>query len=190
MTMPPFSELSLNILDIAQNSIRANASLIEISLEINTRLNSLVIVIRDNGEGFNPDDCQKSKKADKGGENRNGFGLALFKESAEITGGNFEIKSKIGFGTVVTAEYVLDSPYRKPIGDINATIEALILCCNDFDIVYTCKIDGEGFTVSTAEIKDVLSDIPLHTPEVMEYIRHCLKESTDSINKNKNFLKG
>lgn len=188
--MKAFSELSLNVLDIAQNSIRAKATLIEIHLKVQTDKNSLLITIKDNGQGFDLNEYEKAKIRFVDGEKRNGSGISLFKESAEITGGSFELASKIGTGTELTAEYVLNSPNRAPVGDINATVEALILCCNDTDFIYTYEVDGEGFTLDTAQMKDILFGIPLQTPEVLEYIRCFLKENTDTVNKNKNFLKG
>lgn len=188
--MTAFGELSLNVLDIAQNSIRANATLIEITLDVQTDINSLSITIKDNGHGFDPDEYEKGKKTCTYGDRRNGMGISLFRESAEIAGGDLKITSQKGSGTSLTANYALDSPYRMPIGDINATVEALILCCKDTDFIYTYKVDGEGFTLDTAQMKSILSDIPIQTPEIMEYIRCFLRENTDIINKNKNFLKG
>lgn len=188
--MTAFSELSLNVLDIAQNSIRAKATLIEITLEVRTDLNSLSITIKDNGQGFDPNEYEKGKKTGTYGDRRNGMGISLFRESAEITGGDLKIASQKGSGTSLTANYALDSPYRTPIGDINATVEALILCCKDTDFIYTYMVDGESFTLDTAQMKSILSDIPIQTPEIMEYIRCFLRENTDIINKNNNFLKG
>lgn len=185
-----FGELSLNVLDIAQNSIRAKASLIEIAIEARTDLNSLLITIKDNGEGFDPSEYEKGKKNRTYGDGRNGLGISLFKKSAEITGGDLKITSQKGSGTSLTANYALDSPYRMPLGDINATVEALILCCKDTDLIYTYTVNGEGFTLDTAQIKSILFDIPLQAPEIMEYIKCFLKENTDIINKNNNFLKG
>lgn len=188
--MQAFSELSLNVLDIAQNSIRAKATLIEINIKVRTDRNFLSITIKDNGHGFDLNGYEKAKTRYVKGEKRNGFGISLFKESAEIAGGSFEIVSQTGMGTRLTAKYALDSPNRAPVGDINATVEALILCCKDTDFIYTYEVDGEGFTLNTAEIKSKLPGIPVQTPEILEYIRCFLKENTDIVNKNKNFLKG
>lgn len=185
-----FNELSLNVLDIAQNSIRAKATLVEIILEVRTDDNSLSITIKDNGLGFDLGKYEKGRKNRTYGDRRNGMGISLFRESAEITGGDFKITSQKGSGTSLTANYALDSPYRMPVGDINATVEALILCCKNTDFIYTYKVNGESFTLDTVQMKSILSDIPLQTPEVMEYIRCFLKENSDIINKNNNFLKG
>lgn len=188
MTM--FDELSLNVLDIAQNSIRAKATLIEIAIEVRTDLNLLSITIKDNGQGFDREEYEKGKTKHTYGDRRNGMGISLFRESAEITGGDLKITSQKGSGTSLTANYALDSPYRMPMGDINATVEALILCCKDTDFIYAYKVDGESFTLDTAQMKDILFDVPIQTPEIMEFIRCFLRENTDMINKNKNFLKG
>lgn len=184
----PLKELSLNVLDIAQNSIRAEASLIEISLEISTAENLLKITVKDNGIGFDERIHGASRNNNTSHEKRNGFGIPLFRKSAEETGGRFCITSQKRNGTVVSAVYILNHPDRTPIGDISATIEALILCCRDIDFIYTYKVDDESFILDTARIKELLEDIPITSPEVMEYIRMFLKDNTDRINKT--FLKG
>ena len=87
-------ELSLNILDIAQNSIKANASLLEILLEETNE--TLRITITDNGCGMTPEIL--ARVTDPFCTTRTtrkvGMGLPLFKMEAEQTGGNLEISSK------------------------------------------------------------------------------------------------
>lgn len=46
------TEISLNILDVAENSTRAQASLVEISVEIDTKANRLYVMIKDDGCGM------------------------------------------------------------------------------------------------------------------------------------------
>ena len=46
-----FPEISLNILDVVQNSIGARASLVEITVSIDTTADTLTVIIRDDGRG-------------------------------------------------------------------------------------------------------------------------------------------
>ena len=102
-------EISLNILDVAQNSISAGAALTEISVVIDTASDSLTVVIKDNGCGMNEEQLKavtdpfyttrKTRKV--------GLGVPFFKMAAEITGGSFEISSAVGKGTTVKAVFGL-----------------------------------------------------------------------------------
>ncbi|MCM1053942.1 MAG: ATP-binding protein [Bacteroides sp.] len=183
------TELSLNVLDVVQNSIRAKASLTVISVEIHTDENSLVITIEDNGAGMDKETL--SRAADPFFTTRStrktGLGLPFFKMSAESTGGSFAIASEKGKGTRVTARYVLDSADRMPLGDMPSVMEALALCNTDIDFVYNYSVDGEGFTFDTVKIKEILEGVPLTAPEVKKFIREFLRENTDEINKKKTF---
>ena len=183
------TELSLNVLDIAQNSVKAKASLIEISVDISTAENKLVIIIKDNGCGMDEETVKRvidpfyttrtTRKV--------GLGVPFFKMSAEMTGGSFNISSEKGKGTEVTAEYVLDSIDRMPLGDMPSTIETLVLYNTDIDFIYRYEVDGEGFELNTVQMKDILGGVPLDTPDVAEYIKEFLRENTETVNKEKTF---
>lgn len=121
------TEISLNILDVAQNSVRAEASLIEISVNIDSATDRLEIIIRDNGCGMTPE--QVESVTDPFFTTRTtrkiGLGIPFFKQSAELTGGSFGIKSEVGKGTETAAVYVLSSIDRMPLGNMTQTIHSL-----------------------------------------------------------------
>ena len=98
-------ELSLNVMDIAQNSISAGAGLITIEVREDRGEDTLSISIRDNGRGMTPE--QVEHVTDPFFTTRTtrsvGLGVPLFKMEAEMTGGSFSIQSKLGEGTVTTA---------------------------------------------------------------------------------------
>ena len=104
-------ELSLNILDVAQNSITAGASLITIEVNENTVDHTLLIGIYDNGKGMSEE--QVRSVIDPFFTTRTtrkvGMGIPLFKMAAEQTGGKLEIKSELGVGTEVRAYFKTDS---------------------------------------------------------------------------------
>jgi hypothetical protein len=189
-------EIALNILDIAQNSVKAGASLIEIAVGIDTEADTLTVKIADNGCGM--DEEQLRKVTDPFFTTRTtrkvGMGVSFFKMAAELTGGSFEIRSQKSSGTAVRAVFVLSSIDRMPLGDVNGVIEQLIVFDGSQgdsppDFTYSYDLDGAGFTLSTAEIRELLGggDIPLSAPDVKLFIREFLKENTDEINNGRVF---
>ena len=50
-------EISLNILDVAENSIRAQASLVEIEVDVQPAQDILAVTIRDNGRGMTAEEA-------------------------------------------------------------------------------------------------------------------------------------
>ncbi len=176
-------ELSLNVMDVAQNSVRAEASLVTITVNESDREDSLRISIGDNGCGMTEEQVQQvidpffttrtTRKV--------GLGVPLFKLSAEQTGGSFDIQSKPGAGTTTTATYVKSHVDMTPLGDINSTVEILIRCNPDIDFVFTHSTDLGSFTLDTRELREVLGDVSLDTPDVLEWIHAYLEEQTQII---------
>ena len=178
-------ELSLNILDIAQNSVKAKATLIEISVTENTDLDNMVITVKDNGCGMT--DEQIKKVIDPFYTTRTtrkvGLGVPFFKMAAELTGGSFNIESKVGAGTEVSAVFVLSSIDRMPLGDMAATMTALIGCNPDIDFVYIYEINGKQMLADTRSFREILGDIPLSEPSVLEFIGDFIKENSAELAK-------
>ncbi|HIQ59762.1 MAG TPA: ATP-binding protein [Candidatus Merdivicinus intestinavium] len=171
-------ELSLNVLDIAQNSVRANASLVTISVLERTADRFLEISVADDGCGMTEE--QVSHVMDPFFTTRTtrkvGLGVPFFKMSAEATGGSFSIVSQVGKGTTTTARYNTGHIDMLPVGDMNATILSLITMNPDMDFVYRHERDGRVYTLDTRELKAVLEDVPLNTPEVAAFLKESLEE--------------
>ncbi len=123
-------ELSLNVMDVAQNSVRAQATLVFITVEDSDKNDSLTITIEDNGCGMTEE--QVAQVIDPFFTTRTtrkvGLGVPLFKMSAEQTGGSFSIESEVGRGTKTQASYVKSHVDMTPLGDINSTVSILIRC--------------------------------------------------------------
>lgn len=176
-------ELSLNVLDIAQNSIRAGASLTTIRVEEDTAANELAISIEDDGCGMTEE--QVKQVTDPFYTTRTtrkvGLGVPFFKMAAEMTGGSFTLRSVPGEGTCLTARFVRDSIDRMPLGDMCGTVCILIRMNPSLDFRYIRALDGKSFTVDTRELRKILGDVPLDTPEVMEWIQDFIMEQTDEL---------
>ncbi|MBR4890207.1 MAG: ATP-binding protein [Clostridia bacterium] len=178
-------ELSLNILDIAQNSISANASLITIEVAENTVKNTLLIGIYDNGKGMSEE--QVKSVIDPFFTTRTtrkvGMGIPLFKMAAEQTGGGLEIQSELGVGTQVRAQFKTDSVDFTPLGDVASTIQMLITMNTDRDFIYKHSVNEKEFVCDTREIKEILGDVPLDTYEVSQWLKDFITENTEVLYK-------
>lgn len=172
-------EISMNILDVAQNSIRAGASLIEISVAIDEKEDAMTVVIKDDGCGMTK--TQIAKVEDPFFTTRTtrkvGLGVPFFKLAAEASGGSFLITSEVGKGTTVSAVFGYRHIDRMPLGDISATIHTLITFNPDIDFVYKYSYNGKYFELDTREFKSVLDGVPLDMPEVSAYIMEYLQEN-------------
>ena len=178
-------ELSLNILDIAQNSISAGAPLITIEVNENTAQHTLLIGVYDNGKGMSEE--QVKSVIDPFFTTRTtrkvGMGIPLFKMAAEQTDGSLEIKSEIGVGTEIRAIFKTDSVDFTPLGDVASTIQMLITMNTDRDFVYKHSVNGKEFVCDTRELKAILGDVPLDTYEVSQWILEFIKENTEVLYK-------
>ena len=176
-------ELSLNILDIAQNSISAGASLTEIVVDENTKDKTLLIGIYDNGCGMTEE--QVKSVIDPFFTTRTtrkvGMGIPLFKMSCEQTGGKFTIESEKGVGTKINALYKTDSIDFTPLGDIASTIVTIVSMNSDKEFLYKRVLDDKEFIFSTIEIKKILDGVPLSEPSVMSWIEQYLNEQHNEL---------
>lgn len=179
-------ELSLNVLDIAQNSIVANASLITLDVTADTAQDVLTIRIEDNGKGMTPQQLQQVRDPffTTRTTRKVGMGVPLFRMAAEMTGGSLDIESQLGVGTAVTARFGLSHIDRMPLGDMCSTVSALIRLNPQIDFVYRHTNDGQTFCLDTRELREQLGDVPLDEPDVMEWIQAYLEENYQAIGAN------
>ncbi len=176
-------ELSMNILDIAENSVRAGAALIEVTVDECLSKDLMTVTVADNGCGMTQE--QLNNVIDPFYTTRTtrkvGLGVPFFKMAAELTGGNFEIQSTAGKGTVITARFVRSSIDRMPLGDINETIYTLIHCNPQIDFVYTRRFDNDVIQLDTREFRRILDGVELNDPTVSKFIRDFLAENTSDL---------
>lgn len=178
-------ELSLNILDIAENSVRAGSSLIEITVSVRPESDTLTIVIRDDGCGMTEEQVKHVQDPffTTRTTRKVGLGVPFFKQAAESTGGSFRIDSKPDKGTTVTAVFGLSHIDRMPLGDISATIHMLVVFNEHIAFRYTYEYGERKFVLDTREMREVLGEgISFSEPEISGFIKEYLetnKRETD-----------
>ena len=175
-------ELSLNILDITENSVKAKASLTEIYIKEDD--NTLILEIRDNGCGMseetlnavtNPFYTTRTTR-------KVGLGIPLLKLACEQTGGKLEISSKLkteistDHGTDVKALFNKTHLDFTPLGDVISTLVTLIQGHPDVDFLFIHTAPSLEVCLDTREIRTILEDVPLNSFEVLEWIKGYLEE--------------
>jgi anti-sigma regulatory factor (Ser/Thr protein kinase) len=180
MTM---EDLSLHILDIAENSIAAGAHNLSITVHEDVSRDTLRIEITDDGNGMSPEIAEQA--ADPFYTTRTtrrvGLGLALLREAATMANGAMEIQSTPGFGTTVTATFQLRHIDRKPLGQMAETIMALIAASAQIDVLYTHSRDGKRIVFDTKEVRNELAGIPLNSVEALSIIREHLTQEESTL---------
>lgn len=177
-------ELSLNILDVAENSVKARATLTQILLS--EAANTLTLTIADDGCGMDAETV--GRVTDPFYTTRTtrsvGLGLPLLKLEAEMTGGGLEVTSRHeaehpnDHGTTVTAVFHTDHIDCPPLGDVIATMTTLIQGHPDTDFLFRHEREGrESVELDTRELRLVLEDVPLDSYEVLQWIQGFLTES-------------
>jgi len=176
-------DLSMHILDIVQNSIRAKAKLIGIEIIESPDENRLTVSISDDGKGMESE--QLKQATDPFYTSRTtrkvGLGLSLLKQNTEMTGGTFRIESESGKGTRVTAIFVFNHLDRPIIGDLVGTLLILICSSSHTDYVFKHQTAGGTFELDTRDIRQTLEDVPLNHPDVRQFLKEMLLENLEQI---------
>ncbi len=179
-------ELSLHILDIAQNSITAGASLVNIIVGESAFSDAITIDIIDDGCGMSKELLARviSPFTTSRTTRKVGLGIPMFKHGAESCGGSFEIDSVEGAGTSLRAVYQLSHIDRPPLGDIAETILTLIVCNPDKpDFEFAYKTDDGEYRLDTREIREILDGVPLNEPDVVSWLKENLTEGIEDARK-------
>ena len=148
-------DLSLHILDLVENSLRAGAKLIGISVFEDMEQDLLTVEIRDDGKGMDPQTCSQAADAffTTKPRRRVGLGLALLAMAAKQAGGGLHISSLPGVGTTVRATFRLSHPDCKPLGDMSATLETLVAANPEVDFIYEHRRGAEVARLDTRKVR-------------------------------------
>lgn len=181
-------ELSLNVLDIAENSVKARATLIRIALEETS--DTLTLTIADNGCGMTEEvlrgvvdpfyTTRTTRKV--------GLGIPLLKMAAEQTGGQITLTSRHesvypdSHGTEVVAVFYKNHIDFTPLGDIVSTVTTLIQGSPEIDFEFLHVSDRFRVELDTRQLREILGEeIPLNSPEIMRWIAQYMGEQYENL---------
>ena len=176
-------ELSLHILDIAENGITAGADCIQILINEAPDKDLLTIVIEDNGHGMPAEKLQKPSDPfiTSRTTRRVGLGLSLLAAAADRCDGKLKIETEAGRGTRIEATFRYNHIDRAPVGDMAATITTLIMGNPQVDFVYTHIIDSKDFVLDTRELKADTQDQSLTDPVLIYHLTQSIRKSIEEL---------
>ncbi len=179
-------ELSLNILDVAENSVKAGATLTQILIDETADM--LTLTFKDDGCGMSEEvvksvidpfyTTRTTRKV--------GLGVPLLKLAAEQTGGALRVQSRTAeqfpddHGTEVCATFYKNHLDFTPLGDVTASVTTLIQGHPDTDFLFEHKMPAGTVTLDTRELREVLGDVPLDTYDVIKWIEGYLAEQYEN----------
>lgn len=172
-------ELSMHILDIVMNSVKAQARLIEVEIEDSIKKNILKITIKDNGKGMNEEILNNVVNPFFTTRNTRkvGLGLPMLKEACERCNGDFNIFSELGKGTTVIASFERNNIDRAPLGSIGVTIMTIINSLENCELIYYHKTDKNSFQLNTSQIKEILDGVDIKSNEIMLWLKEYVDEN-------------
>lgn len=168
-----------HILDIVENSIRAQAKQIEVLISIKTSSNILKLSFVDDGKGMSEEVINKLQNPffSTRKTRRIGMGIPLLTQNCEMSGGRVSISSKEGRGTTLVATFEYDNLDRPPLGDIPDAIYFLTTQHPEIRFIFDYTFNTDTYRWDTKEIKETLEDIPLNAPEVKEALMDLLRNN-------------
>ncbi len=170
-------ELALHLLDIAENSVAAEAGTVWITVEEDHAADRLRITVEDNGRGMDAE--MVARVTDPFVTSRTtrkvGLGIPLLKAAAEACNGFLTLTSTPGKGTQVVVEFQHSHIDRMPLGNLAATILTLVVGSPQVHWVFRYRVDGQEYEFDDAPVKAALGDVPLSEPAVLGYLRDALE---------------
>ena len=176
-------DFSLHILDLVENSISAEAKLIEIKIDEDSDKDCLTIEIKDNGKGMSQE--MVAKVLDPFVTTRTtrhvGLGLSLFAQDARDCNGEATIRYELGGGTTLVGRFQLSHIDLKPWGSMVNTVLTLVVGNPGIDFYYHHHKNGFEYVLDTRVIKKELDGVPLSNPEVVNLLKNDLKDNLNQI---------
>ncbi|MCL2044144.1 MAG: sensor histidine kinase [Treponema sp.] len=155
------------ISDITQNGCESGAKLVE--LEITEGGGEFRFVVRDNGKGMTKE--QLSRAIDpfvtdgiKHPHRKVGLGLPFLIQTAEQSGGGWDIQSEKGEGTTITAWFDTGNVDMPPIGDVPGMFRTILMFEGEGEVIIrrSKKLDGEDeldYEIVKTELVEALGGI-------------------------------
>ncbi len=176
-------DLSLHILDLMQNSIRAEATVVSLSVLLDDN-GILSIIIEDDGTGMSEELLSRvmSPFATTRTTRKVGLGIPMMAENCRLAGGDLQLESALGKGTKLTATMDTASIDCLPLGDLPGTVTTLVTMNPDKpEFVLHCQSPKGEMQFDTREIREALQGVPFSEPEIAAWMLESLREEIEPI---------
>jgi len=171
-------ELALHLLDIAENSVSAEARRIHIEVTEDESTDRLTMMVQDNGKGMSPE--MAARVVDPFVTSRTtrkvGLGIPLLKAAAEACNGGLTIESELGKGTRIFVDFKRSHIDRMPLGDLAGTFITLLIGSPEVHWLLTYRFNARVFEFDSEPVREVLGDVPMTEPSILAYIRNMIQD--------------
>ncbi|NLT58415.1 MAG: ATP-binding protein [Clostridiales bacterium] len=176
----PMQELSLHILDLAQNAVEAGAQFVGITLSEDPARGTLSVAVSDNGRGMDAKTLARAsdRHFSTKPHSQGGLGLPLFRLAAEQTGGRMWMASAPGFGTTVFATFYTGHPAYRKVGNMTETFVILMVGHPGLSLSYTRSCGERSFSLSTDQMRQTLGQVPLSAGPVVKWTAMTIEQQT------------
>lgn len=180
-------DLSLHLLDIAENSIRAGATKITMGISEDVKGNWLFFNVQDNGKGMS--EAMRKEVTNPFVTSRTvrkvGLGLPLLAQRCDLCEGELKIESKEGKGTAVRAKMRYNHIDRVPLGDIGSTLMTLIMAHPYIHYIYHHQYNDKTFKLDSIEVQEVLGkDVSLQNIQVLLWLKDYANQNIQDLKNN------
>lgn len=175
-------DLSLHVLDLAENALAAGATRIGIAVNENEKRDLLVLRVTDDGRGMTAE--EKKRALDPfftTKRKRTGLGLALLAQTAGLCGGAVAVESARMKGTKITARFRYHHIDRPPLTKMAETMMMLVFGHPEVDIRYRHRRNGRVFAFGSRGFFDRAGAGSAWNPELIEAARKTLRRGLKKI---------
>lgn len=179
--------ISDHVLDIVQNSVEANATVIEIIVAEDNFRDIYSLQINDNGCGMDEETLQKAANPffTSRTTRKVGLGLPLLKQNALASNGTFKINSELHKGTRVKAEFQLTHIDRPPVGNIGETIYLFLATSPYIRLIYSHHTLAGNYTFNSDELMEVIGEVSLKQADIKTAIIELINNNLEEIKASK-----
>jgi hypothetical protein len=176
-------ELSLHLLDIAENSIAAGAKNITIEIDEDSNTDLLKLKVEDDGRGMSEEMTRQvvDPFVTSRTTRKVGLGIPLLKEAAEACNGSLTLTSEIGIGTRIFVTFQRSHIDRMPLGDISTTFLNLLVSNPEIHWTFAYKFNNLIYKFDDVEIKETIGDVPLTEPEILTILRQMINTGIEEV---------
>ena len=177
-------EICLHLLDIAENSVAAQASSITIRVEEDLVADRLAASVQDDGRGMDAENLARAVDpfCTSRTTRKVGLGIPLLKAAAEACNGGLTLDSQVGKGSRLSVSFQHSHIDRMPLGDLPGTWLNLLVAHPEtgwrfeYSLRHSPDCPVELFIFDDRPVKEALAGLPLSEPAVLGYLRQLLQD--------------
>jgi len=151
------------VTDITQNAVEAGAQSVELDVIESSAGNSgeFRFLVKDNGKGMTKEELKRAldpfvTDGVKHPNRKVGLGLPFLIQTAEQSGGGWDVQSEKGQGTTVTAWFDKGNVDIPPIGDIPGMFRTIMMFDSKAEIIIRRKQNGNEYEICKSEIAEAI----------------------------------